>query len=214
LEGKRQKVNTTNTQLLGKTTNHKPITTMLEQTIFTWLSVALALAAAGAIAGFLAGLLGVGGGIVIVPVLYSILPLLHAPENARMHIAVATSLASVRAHYRNGGIDVAIVRRLAPTLFLGAALGAALGGKISSDILAGLFALLALLVAIKTAFARDDMVLCRTFPRGAVASAIGFCIGALSVLMGIGGGAIGVPILVSCKLSILRAVGTRRPLAF
>jgi uncharacterized membrane protein YfcA len=79
----------------------------------------------------------VGGGIVIVPVLYSILPLLHAPENARMHIAVATSLASVRAHYRNGGIDVAIVRRLAPTLFLGAALGAALGGKISSDILAG-----------------------------------------------------------------------------
>jgi uncharacterized membrane protein YfcA len=192
-----------------------------EKLVELWPS-ALALIAAGGIAGFLAGLLGVGGGIVIVPVLYNLLPLMQVPEESRMHIAVATSLAtiiatsisSVRAHHQRGGIDMALVKRIAPYIFTGAVLGAALGGKISSDFMAGLFAVIALLVAIKVAFGSDSQVITSSFPTGLGGGAIGLSVGSVSVLMGIGGGTLGVPILTSCNVPIRRAVGTASTFGF
>lgn len=189
---------------------------MLEHDILTLLPMALALVAAGAIAGFIAGLLGVGGGIVIVPVLYHLLPFMQGGVESRMHIAVATSLAtiiatsisSVRAHYRRGGIDIQLVKQLAPFIFLGAMIGSILGGRISSELLAGLFAIIALTVAIRIALTSDTQLVTRVMPSGAGGAVIGFIIGALSVLMGIGGGTLGVPVLTSFNIPIRRAVST------
>lgn len=195
---------------------------MTEADIVALLPVALALGIAGTVAGFLAGLLGVGGGIVIVPVLYHLMSFMHVEESSRMHIAVATSLAtiiatsfsSVRAHYRHKSIDMALVKRLAPYIFIGAAIGSALGGNIGSNILAALFAIIALLVAINIAVTSDTQVVAQTFPAGPAGAGIGFMIGIISVLMGIGGGTLGVPIMKACNVPIRRAVGTAASFGF
>lgn len=195
---------------------------MSEHELLTLLPIILSLLLAGLVAGFLAGLLGVGGGIVIVPVLYQLMSTLQVEESSRMHIAVATSLAtivatsisSVRAHYRHGAIDMILVKTLSPYIFLGAVVGALIGGRISSDMLAGLFAIIALLVAIKIATTNDAQVISTSLPKGSVRGVIGSSIGLISVLMGIGGGTLGVPILRACSVPMRRAVGTAASFGF
>lgn len=184
--------------------------------IAAFLPVVLVLITAGVIAGFIAGLLGVGGGIVIVPVLYQLLPYIQVEEGSRMHVAVATSLAtiiatsiaSVRAHHRRGGIDLALLKQLAPYIFLGAVLGSILGGRVTNQLLAGLFAIIALFVAIQIALSKDTRTVAQNVPAGIGSVLIGFMIGIVSVLMGIGGGTLGVPILSAFNVPIRRAVGT------
>jgi len=91
---------------------------------FWLLGLALSLLATGMVAGILAGLLGVGGGIVIVPVLYHLFTLLQVDDAVRMHMAVGTSLATIiptsimsaRAHYRKGAMDLALLRSLGPAV--------------------------------------------------------------------------------------------------
>ncbi len=170
----------------------------------------------GAIAGVLAGLLGVGGGIVIVPVLYILFEILNLPDHIAMHLAVATSLATIiptsissaRAHHRRSAIDVPLLRLWAPMIFIGAAIGGVLSRFLDSSSLTLIFALIALLVSINMVLAKIILVADR-LPNGVITrSTIASVIGVLSALMGIGGGTLSVPVMTLFSMPVHRAVGT------
>lgn len=174
-----------------------------------------ALVAAGVIAGFAGGLFGIGGGVVIVPVLFHALGALGYGEE-RMHVAVATSLAtiivtsvqSVRAHASKGAVDFAVLRAWTPWIVLGAALGGLAAAFLSGQMLSAVFGVLALAVAANMALGSEQWRLASDLPasggRAATAGSIGF----LSALMGIGGGAFGVTVMTLCGRPIHQAVGT------
>jgi uncharacterized membrane protein YfcA len=178
---------------------------------------ALALALTGCLSGFLAGLLGVGGGIIVVPILYLLFPVLGVAEEVRMHLAVGTSLATVipnaitsaRSHFAKGSLDPALLRRLGPPIITGVIGGSIFGGKSSGLVLIFIFASLALLVAFYMAFRRDNWIIRKDLTRSwALSAPIGLFIGWFSVLMGIGGGTLSVPMLNLFNIDMRRAVGT------
>lgn len=183
---------------------------------------ALALLATGAVAGLLAGLLGVGGGIVIVPVLFNLLPLLGVRSDLVMHIAVATSLATIiptslmsaRSHHKRGSLDWELLKGWGVPLFIGVLLGTVLGAKSKAAELTVLFASIALLVAANMAFRREGSVIAQKPPVGIVRQGIGLLIGGISVMMGIGAGTLCVPTMTACSIPIRRAVGTAAALGF
>lgn len=183
----------------------------------SWLLVLVpAMALTGIAAGFLAGLFGVGGGIVIVPVLSYVLPLLGVEEVVRQKLAVATSLAtmiptswiSARRHYAKGALDLPLVKSLAPGMILGTLVGAALIVVLRGEALSLVFAAVALLVALNLGFTGVDWRLRDSFPSGAGRQAIGAGLGLVSALMGIGGGTVGVPVLTMLGMPMIRAVAT------
>ena len=168
------------------------------------------------IAGILAGLLGVGGGIVLVPVLFWVLSVTNFPPELSMHMAVATSLATIiftsvssaRAHDKRGSVDRSLLRLWAPGIILGALTGGFAAKYINGDGLKVIFGVLALLVAInmatpKTLVIRDTLPTSRT-----TNGLISYITGVFSALMGIGGGTLSVPLLVSFSVEVRRAVGT------
>ena len=172
--------------------------------------------ATGTVAGVLAGLFGIGGGIVIVPVLETTLGFIGVDPAIRMHVAVGTSLATIiptsissaRAHHMRRSVDVEIVRRWAVFVLLGALLGAWIASKVHSDVLATVFATLALLVALKMLFMPESRNLTEEVPRGPLVPAIPTAIGCFSSMMGIGGGTFSVMTLTLFNEPIHRAVGT------
>ena len=180
------------------------------------LSLIIALLAAGAAAGVLAGLLGIGGGIVIVPALEGALAVAGVDPSVRMHTAVATSLATIiptsvssaRAHYRRHAIDFAVVRYWSPYIFAGAALGAGIASQVTGRVLAGLFAVVALLVAINMMRPAANAALREDLVRGFAGPFIPASIGTVSTLVGIGGGSMSVPAMTLMNTPIHRAVGT------
>ena len=170
----------------------------------------------GVVAGILAGLLGVGGGIVIVPVLFWVFEALDFPGETAMTVAVATSLATIiptsiasaRAHRAKGNLDAALFARWAPFMFVGALLGGLLSFVLDGGDLRLVFGVIALLVAVNMAVPRT-LVLSTGLPRStAVEGAIAGTIGVLSALMGIGGGTLSVPTLSMFSFPTHRAVGT------
>ena len=178
--------------------------------------LALLLLATGLVAGLIAGLLGVGGGIVLVPVLDIVLRYLGVPPEGSMHVAVATSLATIiptaiassRAHHARDGIDWTLVRAWLPGLFLGGLLGSALTARVTAQTLAGVFAIVALLVALKMVLPLDHWRFRETVPRGLAGNLIATVISAVSTMMGIGGGTLSVPVMTLTGSAIHRAVGT------
>lgn len=154
----------------------------------------IALIVAGGFAGFLAGLLGVGGGIIVVPALYFILSALDVSEAVRMHVAVGTSLAAIivtslisaRSHAARGVVDMALLRQWTPGIIFGVAAGAGLALLMDGRTLTGLFASVALGMAVQMAFGNPDWRIADERPRGLTAQAIAAVIGAVSALMGIG----------------------------
>ncbi len=192
-------------------------TTLLANDGWLWVGLlVLALLFTGAIAGLMAGLLGVGGGIVIVPVLYHLFSSLEVDQALRMHLAIGTSLAvivptsliSARAHHARNSLDLALLRSIGPWVMFGAFVGGWLASLIDGTVLTGLFALIALLVAVNMALERAPSRWHNGLPKGAARGTLGALVGTLSALMGIGGGTIGVPILTACGYPIRRAVGT------
>ena len=174
------------------------------------------LALSGVIAGFVAGLLGVGGGIVTVPVLEYLLRFAAVPEEYRMHVAVATSLAAIiptsissaRSHHARGAVDWALARSWGVTMVLGAALGSLLASHAPLPVLAGIFGTVALLIAAKMLLPLDAWRVAQDAPRGVGGALAGGLIGGVSAVMGIGGGTLTVPTLNLCGYPIHRAVGT------
>jgi uncharacterized membrane protein YfcA len=146
---------------------------------------AAALLATGALAGVLAGLLGVGGGIVIVPVLFHLAPLLGIDEAVRMHMAVGTSLATIiatsvvsaRAHHRRGSLDPALLGALAPGVVLGVLAGTWVGARSGGATLTAVFGVVALAVAAHMALRRDDLVVADALPGAPLRHVLGAVIG-------------------------------------
>ncbi|MBN7819674.1 sulfite exporter TauE/SafE family protein [Bowmanella yangjiangensis] len=172
--------------------------------------------ATGIVAGLLAGLLGVGGGIVIVPVLDTALGLYGIEPAIRMHVAVATSLtciiftsiSSTRAHHAKGAVDLGLVKVWGPAVLMGSLLGAIGAAFVDSQVLSAVFGVVALLVALKMLLPLDNLTLSRDVPRGLAAPFPPLAIGGLSSMMGIGGGTLSVPVLTLMNQPIHRAVGT------
>ena len=183
-----------------------------------WLVILPILLCVGAVAGTLAGLLGVGGGIVIVPVLYWLteIGLLNVASDVAIHFAVATSLltiiptsiSSARAHHKKGSIDLPMFRSWAPAIVLGALIGGLLAANVDSVMLSGVFGIISLIVVINMLNPRP-LVLAKAPPQSLLAKAvIAGPIGVFSAMMGIGGGTLSVPVMTLLSFPVHRAVGT------
>ncbi|WP_088329588.1 sulfite exporter TauE/SafE family protein [Lacimicrobium sp. SS2-24] len=180
------------------------------------LPLAAMMLVTGAIAGVLAGLLGVGGGIVIVPVLDAALSIYGVDPEIRMHVAVATSLtciiftsiSSARAHHQKGSVDLRLVRIWGVWILLGSLAGAIAASSVNSQILSAIFGVVALIVALKMMLPTDNLTVSNDLPQGLVAPVPPLMIGGLSSMMGIGGGTLSVPVLTLLNQPIHRAVGT------
>ena len=179
------------------------------------IGVALAYIAVGVIAGLIAGMLGLGGGVVIVPALALVFPLLHIPPSVLMQLAIGTSLAvivptsmsSTWAHYRRGAVEGRLVRLLLPGLVPGAVLGGWLADKLPSAMLSRIFGVFVLGVATQIFFNATAPGR-RPLPGATGLLATGAVIGTASTLLGIGGGSLTVPFLSYCRLDMRRAVAT------
>jgi len=181
-----------------------------------WLPMLAALIGAGAVGGLLAGLLGVGGGIVIVPALDLALTLAGVDHTVALHVAVATSMATIvptsisssRSHAERGSVDFAVVRHWALPVAAGALAGTAFAANVNARVLAAVFGSVALLAALKLLLPLDGVVLRRGVPGGLAGATLPASIGAVSAMMGIGGGTLTVPSLTLCGEPVHRAVGT------
>lgn len=187
------------------------------------LAVLLGIAAiAGISGGVLAGLLGVGGGIVIVPALYFAMKLIDNDPATTMQVAVGTSLATIaftsissaRGHYRRGVLDMTLLRKWTPFIFLGVVVGAAVGGVVSGNLLIAVFATVAAIVSVDMLLRRPDTEgRTRQFPWPLWAGS-GLFAGAISAMMGIGGGTLCVPILNFLGYDMRKAVGSAAAIGF
>jgi uncharacterized membrane protein YfcA len=170
----------------------------------------------GCIAGVLAGMLGVGGGIIVVPVLFTMLGLINIDESVRMHVAVGTSLASIvitslisaRAHHRRGAVDTGLLKKWGAWIFLGSVAGTLVAGAVDGPVLSTVFAFVALAVALYMATTSADFRIRDRLPAGIAGKLSGFTIGGLSAMMGIGGGTLCVPYFNAFGFPVHRAVGT------
>ena len=179
-------------------------------------TLALGLAMAGVVSGLVAGLLGVGGGIVIVPVMYQVLRAVGVDQGLCMHLAVGTSLAciiptslaSLGAHNKKGAVDWTLLKRWVGPMLLGVIAGSLLAGIARGQTLTLIFGLIAMPVAAQLAFGKESWRLADHLPSGVIGALPPFVIGWVSTMMGIGGGMLGVPTQTLSGVPIHRAVGT------
>ncbi|OFZ71206.1 MAG: hypothetical protein A2Z01_12395 [Betaproteobacteria bacterium RBG_16_58_11] len=171
--------------------------------------------ALGLFAGFVAGLLGVGGGLIIVPVLTFIFAAQHFPDQYVIHLALGTSLASIiftsisslRAHHAHGAVNWKIWREVTPGIVTGTLLGSVLAAYLSAYFLKAFFVVFVfyvgtqMLLDIKPKPSRELPGLPGMFAAGNV-------IGAVSSLVGIGGGTLSVPFMTWCNIKLHQAIGT------
>ena len=169
----------------------------------------------GAFAGMLAGLLGVGGGLIIVPTLVWSFLFQGMTEAIVMHLAIGTShativitsLSSIRAHHRRSAVLWPVFRRLTPGIIVGALLGVTIASALPGSTLKTVFGVFALLVAAQMSFGAKPPPH-RGLPGTPAMLATGGVIGAVSAIVGIGGGSLTVPFLTWCNTSIRNAVAT------
>lgn len=179
-----------------------------------WLGAALL--AAGLATGILAGLFGIGGGAIVVPVLFEVFTLIGVPEALRMHLAVGTSLAiivptalrSYLAHRARSAVRADALRRWALPLVLGVIAGGLLATVSPDRVLKLAFVAFAMLMSFKLLFGRDSWSLGEELPGRAVMNAYGFGIGLISPLVGISGGGIASVILTLYRVPIHQAIAT------
>ncbi|WP_035259538.1 sulfite exporter TauE/SafE family protein [Actibacterium mucosum] len=182
----------------------------------TLLPIVAIMLAIGAFAGVLAGLLGVGGGIVLVPAFFYTFSALGYGGDYVMQICLATSLAtiivtslrSVMSHNRKGAVDWDVLRRWSPGIVIGALLGVAVATRLDSSALQALFGTLGIVIGLYMAFGNPNWRLASAMPGGGVRWGVSTAIGLLSVLLGIGGGSLAVPTMTLCAYPIHRAVAT------
>lgn len=182
----------------------------------TFLPMLALLLVIGAATGVIAGLLGVGGGIVLVPAFFYLFGKLGFGSDHLMQICIGTSAAtivvtsvrSVLLHNRKGAVDWAVLRQWGPFLVLGSILGVVAAWWLKNTALQAIFGGLAMIAGLYMAFGRAEWRLGPAMPanpaRGAEATALAF----FSTLMGIGGGTFGVPLMTLYSTPIHRAVAT------
>ena len=170
----------------------------------------------GGFAGVLAGLLGVGGGIVLVPAFFYAFQTLGYDGPQLMQICLATSLAtiivtsvrSVLSHNKKGAVEWSILRTWAPGIAVGAVLGVLVAASLRSTTLQGIFGVLGVVIGAYLGLGRAHWRLGAEMPRGLTCAILSPFVGFLSVLMGIGGGSFGVPLMSLYNVPIHRAVAT------
>lgn len=180
------------------------------------LPMLFAMLGIGAFAGVMAGLLGVGGGIILVPAFYYAFSALGYESSQLMQICLATSLAtivvtsvrSVLAHHRRGAVDWGILKSWAPGIVLGAVVGVLVASSLRSEILQLVFGFLALSVGAYMGLGRDHWRIANAMPGPGKRAILSPLLGFLSVLMGIGGGSFGVPLMALFNVPMHRAVAT------
>lgn len=171
--------------------------------------------ATGLVAGFLAGLFGVGGGLIIVPMLTFVFVAQHFPAEHIVHLALGTSLASIiftslssiRAHHSHGAVHWHALKRITPGIVLGTLAGTVLAAHLETRALTIVFVLFVFYVATQILLGFRPKP-SRALPGMAGMSFAGSVIGAVSSLVGIGGGTLSVPFLTWCNLALPRAIGT------
>lgn len=167
----------------------------------------------GVVAGILAGLLGVGGGIIIVPALVFVFHAQNFEPAVIVHLAIGTSLASivltsissVRAHHKRGAVQWPVFWKLTPGIIVGSLVGAAIAGWLPTEALRVVFAVFVLLVSLQMGLGAKPAPH-RELPGTLGVSLAGTLIGIVSALVGIGGGALTVPFLVWCNVAMRNAV--------
>lgn len=180
------------------------------------LSLVALLLMIGAVAGVIAGLLGVGGGIILVPAFYYMFAALGYDSENLMQICVATSLAtiiftsirSVLSHNKKGAVDWGILKGWAPGIAVGAVVGVLIAREMRSVTLMIVFGVLGALVGLYLAFGRQNWRLGDAMPTRFGRILTSPVLGFLSVLMGIGGGSFGVPLMTLFNQPIHRAIAT------
>lgn len=180
------------------------------------ISHGLMLAAAGMVSGFLAGLLGIGGGIITIPVLFFVFGELGTPIEWRMHAAIGTSLAiiiatnvsSVRAHHKKAGVNWELAKTWAPAIVVGTVAGSFFATTLKTIELVYTFATIAGLLAVKMMLPFDKLKLGSAPPSGVYKYVNPAVIGFFSAIMGIGGGSFSVPYMTLYGVKIHTAVGT------
>lgn len=185
------------------------------------IGLILALLVLGAAGGFAAGLLGIGGGMVLVPFITLILTAQGFTAEHIVHVAIATSLAtimftsvsSVRAHHKRGAVLWPIVKLLAPGILIGSWIGPWIGSQMNASALAGFFAGFVALSATQMLIDKKPAA-SRELPKAPGMFAAGGAIGTLSGLVGAGGGFISVPFMTWCNVKIHNAVATSAALGF
>ncbi|SFC26984.1 Uncharacterized membrane protein YfcA [Bosea sp. CRIB-10] len=178
--------------------------------------LAVSLVAAGAATGLLAGLFGVGGGAVIVPVLYEVFKAIGVPDEVRMPLVVGTSLAviiptsirSYRAHLAKGLVDTSIIKIWAVPVVLGVVGGSVIARYAPPDVFKAVFVAVAFASAMRLLFASDRWKLGDTMPGPFLMRIYGLVIGVLSSLMGIGGGQLSSLFMTFYGRPIHQAVAT------
>jgi len=178
----------------------------------TWIAIYFAV---GAFIGFLAGLLGIGGGMTLVPVLAAMFTAQHFAPDHVVHLALGTGMASimftssasVRAHHRLGGVDWSLVRRVGPAMVAGTLLSTALSAWIPQRALALAFSVIVYAGATQILLGRKPSA-ARTLPSTPALIAIGVAIGVVCGLVSAGGAFLTVPFMLFCGVSITTAIGT------
>jgi uncharacterized membrane protein YfcA len=179
-----------------------------------WLAAAIIVA--GVVTGILAGLFGIGGGAVIVPVLFEVFRMLGVPEEVRMQLCVGTSLAiivpttvrSYWAHRKRGLVIAAIMRSWALPAVLGVAVGSVAAAFAPAKFFKLAFILIAWVIAAKLLVGREDWVLGRQLPGRLAMAGCGFIVGLASSLMGISGGSLATMAMTLYGVPIHNAVAT------
>jgi uncharacterized membrane protein YfcA len=179
-----------------------------------WL---IALIVAGAVVtGLLAGLFGIGGGGIIVPILYEVFGALGVPADVRLQLCVGTSIAiivptnvrSFMTHRKRGAVLMDVVRRAAIPAIVGVAVGSAIAAFAPAAVLKLAFVVIASVIATKLLFGRDSWRLADDLPKRGGPIAYGFVVGLAASLMGISGGSISNMILTLCGKPIRQAFAT------
>jgi uncharacterized protein len=174
----------------------------------------LALLVIGAFIGFMAGLLGVGGGMMLVPFMIFLFEFNHFPPDLIMKMALATSLttilftsiSSVRAHHKKGAVNWSIAKPMAVGAFIGTFLGANFAGALKSEWLTAFFAVFVGFSALQMLRNKKPKP-SRHVPGGLGLGSAGGVIGFISSLVGAGGGFISTPFLVWCNVAMHQAIG-------
>jgi uncharacterized protein len=180
--------------------------------IAAWM---LAYVVTGAFVGFLAGLLGIGGGMTLVPVLAAMFAAQHLTPDHTVHLALGTGMASVmftssasvRTHHRLGGVDWSLVRRIGPGMVAGTLLSSALSGRLPQRVLALAFAAIVYAGATQILLGRKPAA-ARSLPGTPALLAVGLGIGVVSGLVSAGGAFMTVPFMLFCGVAMTTAIGT------
>ncbi|CCW17515.1 Protein of unknown function DUF81 [Sphingobium indicum BiD32] len=190
---------------------------MMQGDVMIWLVPLISMLAAGLFAGFTAGIFGIGGGFVVVPALFVVLPLLGGTHDAIAHVAIGTSAAtiivtsirSLLAHAKRGAVEFEILKTWAPWIILGDGIGVLLAGHVDGRILTMIFAGGVFLMSLNFLLPKvGDKVISQDMPSGIARVGIAGGLGTFSALLGIGGGTIAIMVMTLCGRSIHRAIAT------